>query len=330
MDDLLTIGRFSEATGLTPKALRLYEKRGLLAPATTDPSTGYRFYSPGQVDDGRLIGMLRTIDMPLQTISEVLEAVADERVRVISSYWYSRELGHEDARAKVASLRRLDDTPTESRFGRVPGGGPIASIFELAAVEGWDGSTSAYREAMKQAYWTEHDVPSMVALGCAGLALALEDAGAGDEEALSVAKSIAYDLASFTWPGWGEEGVVIGETDLAIGRSAAELNLHLAHRLEKGDLVVSRALWMLGAHQMVTGDLAEAQQLFEEASKRAEAAAARPESMLSEAFRLLSRELAGDEVAEEMESVLVELRGLEEGDAFADQVVTARRVFQTL
>jgi DNA-binding transcriptional MerR regulator len=46
--DLMTIGAFAERTRLSPKALRLYDRLGLLPPARTDPDSGYRFYSEDQ------------------------------------------------------------------------------------------------------------------------------------------------------------------------------------------------------------------------------------------------------------------------------------------
>ncbi|MDR2280128.1 MAG: MerR family DNA-binding transcriptional regulator, partial [Gordonia sp. (in: high G+C Gram-positive bacteria)] len=47
MDDseLMAIGAFARRTGLTASALRFYADAGLLVPAWTDPSSGYRFYS---------------------------------------------------------------------------------------------------------------------------------------------------------------------------------------------------------------------------------------------------------------------------------------------
>jgi DNA-binding transcriptional MerR regulator len=44
---------------LTPKALRIYERIGLLRPVSVDDGNGYRGYSPLQVHTGQLIGLLR-------------------------------------------------------------------------------------------------------------------------------------------------------------------------------------------------------------------------------------------------------------------------------
>lgn len=57
---------------LTPRALRLYDREGLLSPAQVDPWTGYRRYRADQVQPARLIGMLRGIDMNLAEIRRVL------------------------------------------------------------------------------------------------------------------------------------------------------------------------------------------------------------------------------------------------------------------
>ena len=43
--DQIPIGKFSQITQLTQKALRLYEKKGLLQPTVKDPMTKYRYYS---------------------------------------------------------------------------------------------------------------------------------------------------------------------------------------------------------------------------------------------------------------------------------------------
>ena len=49
MPDLVPIGRFAALSGLTVKALRHYDKRGVLRPALVDFATGRRYYSRDQV-----------------------------------------------------------------------------------------------------------------------------------------------------------------------------------------------------------------------------------------------------------------------------------------
>ena len=89
-DALLTIGEFGRRARLTPKALRLYDEKGLLSPLEVDPSvTGG--IPPQQADQARLIGLLRgDTDMPLAEIGrlfadlEVDRELAARRLATIS------------------------------------------------------------------------------------------------------------------------------------------------------------------------------------------------------------------------------------------------------
>ena len=72
MTERMTIGEFATATWLSPKALRLYDRKGLLRPDSVDPDSGYRRYRPDQVETARLITLLRRIDMPLEEIGALL------------------------------------------------------------------------------------------------------------------------------------------------------------------------------------------------------------------------------------------------------------------
>ncbi|MFK4105809.1 MerR family transcriptional regulator [Streptomyces sp. NPDC019531] len=83
----LTIGAFARASRLSPKALRLYDELELLRPARVDAATGYRYYTPGQLEQARLVAWLRRLGMPLARIRTVCAlppaAAADE----IRAYW---------------------------------------------------------------------------------------------------------------------------------------------------------------------------------------------------------------------------------------------------
>lgn len=80
-DEHLSIGRFAQLTGLTAKALRHYDELGLLRPAYVDDFTGYRWYSLEQARDAVAIRRLRSFELPLDEIAEVLaRAVVTERM----------------------------------------------------------------------------------------------------------------------------------------------------------------------------------------------------------------------------------------------------------
>lgn len=74
---LITIGALARASGLTPSALRFYGDCGLLVPAEVDPVTGYRYYTEPQRERAVLIRKLREIDIPLETVTRILDGETD-------------------------------------------------------------------------------------------------------------------------------------------------------------------------------------------------------------------------------------------------------------
>lgn len=102
----LSIGEFSRLTWLSAKALRLYERRGLLRPAAVDEYTGYRYYRPSQAERARMIALLRRAGMPLERIGAVLDAGADERRDLLDAYRTETVRAHERAVALLDGLAR--------------------------------------------------------------------------------------------------------------------------------------------------------------------------------------------------------------------------------
>ncbi|WP_413757089.1 MerR family transcriptional regulator [Streptomyces sp. MMBL 11-3] len=99
----MTIGAFSKASRLSPKALRLYDELGLLRPARVDPGTGYRHYAPEQLERARLVAWLRRLGMPLAGIREVAALGPAEAAREVRAFW-SRVEAETAARRDLASF----------------------------------------------------------------------------------------------------------------------------------------------------------------------------------------------------------------------------------
>jgi DNA polymerase III subunit beta len=104
-----TIGRMARESGLSVSALRFYDGAGVLTPASVDPDSGYRYYTPDQVVVARLVASLRRVGMPLAAIREVLahrhdlaavDALLDRHLRRL-------EQGLADARRELSSVRSL-------------------------------------------------------------------------------------------------------------------------------------------------------------------------------------------------------------------------------
>jgi PPM family protein phosphatase len=105
--DLLTIGAFSRASRLSPKALRLYDSLGLLTPAHVDEVSGYRFYRPDQLERARLVAWLRRLGMPLARIGAVCDLALDapdQAAEQIAAYWTETEAELAGRRALAAHL----------------------------------------------------------------------------------------------------------------------------------------------------------------------------------------------------------------------------------
>ncbi|GAB2883063.1 Cd(II)/Pb(II)-responsive transcriptional regulator [Streptomyces deserti] len=67
----LTIGKAAQAAGVTRKAVRVYEAKGLL-PAAERTTTGYRLYSQADVELLTFIRRACTLGLRLDDIREVL------------------------------------------------------------------------------------------------------------------------------------------------------------------------------------------------------------------------------------------------------------------
>lgn len=69
---MYTIGQFSRLCHLTSKALRYYEKIGLLSPTIVDQENQYRYYSQNQIEQAQKIVFLKELGFPLATMKSIL------------------------------------------------------------------------------------------------------------------------------------------------------------------------------------------------------------------------------------------------------------------
>ena len=116
-EPLLPTGEFSRRTGLSLKALRIYDELGLLKPATVQPGSGRRGYTVGQVRPVRLIGMLRGAGLSLTGIGPVLDDLArhdpDGAVTRLDRHLAALEQAHTSRRLLITQLKvimREEDT----------------------------------------------------------------------------------------------------------------------------------------------------------------------------------------------------------------------------
>jgi DNA-binding transcriptional MerR regulator/effector-binding domain-containing protein len=123
--DLLPIGQFAEASRLSLKALRIYDRLGLLRPVRVDEQTGYRYYHEDQLRAARLISLLRRLEMPLALIKDVLEADAAAAVSLIAEFWSDTERRISEGRNVIEYIHQL-----------IRGGAPMGYDVKTRQVEG--------------------------------------------------------------------------------------------------------------------------------------------------------------------------------------------------
>lgn len=72
MPETMTVGQAATASGLSPKAVRLYEKRGLIGPVERTDS-GYRTYSADDVALLTFIRRAKSLGLRLDEIRQIID-----------------------------------------------------------------------------------------------------------------------------------------------------------------------------------------------------------------------------------------------------------------
>jgi DNA-binding transcriptional MerR regulator len=97
----ISIGEFARRSRLSLKALRLYDERGVLVPARVDRASGYRYYNSAQLEEARLVVMMRQLQLPLAAVRELLACDPADAAERIAEHWRDAEAAH-DARRELA------------------------------------------------------------------------------------------------------------------------------------------------------------------------------------------------------------------------------------
>lgn len=197
--------------------------------------------------------------------------------------------------------------------------------------------TSAFNDLIGQLYWEDKDLPGVVAMGRAGIQNGLAAAANAEpinpgasKEIRAKVRAIAFNVASYTWPGWDEEGIEPNHTDVALGYDAAKLAVRLVKETDEEPIRFSRAFWILGAHQLAAQKSSRAEESFGLSQGHADEAESISEKLLAQGFAILARAQANPgnaDLADELESVKAGLAEVEHGQDFINQINTAARVF---
>ncbi|MFD8079632.1 MerR family transcriptional regulator [Streptomyces sp. NPDC059718] len=150
-----SIGELARDSGLGVSALRFYDGAGVLVPARVEPSSGYRWYGPEQLEEARLLARLRRTGMPLADIRLVLagwsSADTDLVRKLLQAQLRRLERGLSDARVEFSAIRALLDRKEN------PMSSPLAAATVRLAVPA--PGLAAALDAVRFAAGTDPELP---------------------------------------------------------------------------------------------------------------------------------------------------------------------------
>jgi hypothetical protein len=229
--------------------------------------------------------------------------------------------------------------PLESKaLDLLESGNVPAAVAAITGIVDTQAALEALAQLCKRAYRDLKSVPTMTAIAWEAVGFGLKCAAASpDSESAnrykSRARAIAYNAGANCWPGWGDP-VEISSTDIAEGLKLAERSYELVEELRLGDKAIGTALWLVGALQMAAGRVSIAITQFLRAEEAFHAAQLPAQAMMARGYAALADKglpeshLRG---AESLAAILLSLRAMESREAqfFADQLVTAERIFSS-
>lgn len=78
-EPLMKIGEIAAFFNVSVKAIRIYEKKGIIVPAKVDPATGYRYYSADQVQTLDALLELKTLGFSLSEIKNIISGGVNDK-----------------------------------------------------------------------------------------------------------------------------------------------------------------------------------------------------------------------------------------------------------
>jgi DNA-binding transcriptional MerR regulator len=114
----------AQRLGVSVKALRLYEQRGLLAP--TRSAAGWRAYSPEAMERASEIVALRQLGLSLAQVGRVLDGAPDDLTTALAALQSRLE---DQSRQVSETLVRLRALRADLAAGKIPDVGALAAVL---------------------------------------------------------------------------------------------------------------------------------------------------------------------------------------------------------
>ncbi|MCX5515976.1 MerR family transcriptional regulator [Kaistia algarum] len=117
--------------GVSPKALRLYEQRGLVTPART--AAGYRAYAPAEINRAAEIVALRRLGLSLAQVARVLGGDAEDLGPALANHQKTLEDRGRELAVTVEKVKRLR---ADLAQGKAPAAGELSRLLGTPAKAG--------------------------------------------------------------------------------------------------------------------------------------------------------------------------------------------------
>ncbi len=193
-----------------------------------------------------------------------------------------------------------------------------------------------YADVAQALYRERKNVTQMLAVAKAGVAYCLsaaERVAATDPAAAATlktkAKAIAYNAAANSWPGWGDEGIVIAPSHIEEASGLAARSLELVEDLKLGYRQLGTSQWLVGALHLAAGRSDDAIAALSRARDAYAAGGERVSELLVLGYLALARSRQGtpERHRNELEEICQQLQkdGSPQAIAFVNQLRTADR-----
>lgn len=120
----LSASEAAKRLGVSTKALRLYEQRGLVAPVRT--AAGWRAYGPGEMVRAAEVVALRALGLSLAQVARVLCGDADDLEPALAAHQATLE---DRARQLAGTVEKVRGLRSDLAQGRMPVAGELARLL---------------------------------------------------------------------------------------------------------------------------------------------------------------------------------------------------------
>lgn len=108
---LLRISEIADFFGVSAKAMRLYEQKGIIKPHKIDPETGYRYYSADQVKQLNSLVELQELGFTLNEIKKIMDGgIKTEKLKeALEEKRAEWERHAADVQRKIEAIENIED-----------------------------------------------------------------------------------------------------------------------------------------------------------------------------------------------------------------------------